>query len=285
MESNELLKEVKNIFSTKKYTDCSYREISKLFSESDVIAKFNAIAKLKKENSVASSLSNILTLFAVVVTIMSGALSIRDIIGNILCVFYLVGALALVMICLCISNLVARNTYVIEIAEKYQYTNTTDKMNNEQIREKRTYNTEEKLQENFGESTGFYQMVKRHANTTFRVAVISLFVGLVMYGLGFIGIIWFEKDVAIISLLAGSFTEVISGTVFLLHKKSIEELNELHKRLSSTERYLTSIMLAEELPDHKKEDAYRWILENCILTDVEIQTGVVMKWRHGDKAN
>lgn len=285
MNSKQFLKEVVKVFKNKKYSDDSYKDISLMFEKSDILTRSNAIAILKKENSVYSTIPNLVTIFGIVVAIMASSFKASSLTGIKLSIFYLFISFVLLFMCFRSGLIVERNTYIIEIAEKLQNTYTTDKMNNEQISEKKTISTEERLLENFGESTGFYKMVKRHANLTFYVAIISLFIGLILFGMGFVGVIWYEKDVAFISLFAGSFTEVISGTIFLLHKKSVEELNELHKRLNSTERYLTSIMLAERLTAGEKERAYRWILENCILTDVEIQTGVVMRWRHGDKAN
>jgi len=141
--------------------------------------------------------------------------------------------------------------------------------------------TEEKLQENFNESTEFYTMVKKHANSTFTMAVISLAVGLIICVFGSARVIFCKDDVGTLTVVAGVLTEFISASVFWLHRKTVAQLNEFHKRLNSTERYLTSIMLAERLPEEEKNLAYRWILENCILTDVEIQTGHMMEWRHG----
>lgn len=104
--------------------------------------------------------------------------------------------------------------------------------------------------------------------------------------MGFVYTFQEKVDVTIMTMVSGSIIELIAGTSFWLHNKSIKELNKFHKRLSSTERYLTSIMLVEKIKKPEGQDsAYRWILENCILTDVEIQTGEILKWRHESKNN
>lgn len=140
--------------------------------------------------------------------------------------------------------------------------------------------TLDKLTENFNESTEFYKLVKYHANISFWVSIIAMITGVVFYALGLYYVVKLEKDVIILSTVAGSFVELVAGTVFILHNRCLKEMNEFHKRLSSTERYLTSIMLAEKMSEGKRDEQYEWILQNCILTDVEIQTGTIFKWRH-----
>ncbi len=52
-----------------------------------------------------------------------------------------------------------------------------------------------------------------------------------------------------------------------MYNKSLKQLNEYHKRLSSTEKYLTSIQMADKISENKREDMYSWIIERVMLSD------------------
>lgn len=66
--------------------------------------------------------------------------------------------------------------------------------------------------------------------------------------------------------------ELIAGLSFWVYNKSIKQLSEYHKRLNSTEKYLTSIQIADKMSESSKEEMYKWLIQNAMLFDLSNQT-------------
>ena len=76
-----------------------------------------------------------------------------------------------------------------------------------------------------------------------------------------------DKDVTIITIVSGTIVELISGLFFWLYTQSSKQLGIYHKRLASTEKYLTAISLADKMSDEIKDKQYQWIIQHIILID------------------
>jgi len=63
--------------------------------------------------------------------------------------------------------------------------------------------------------------------------------------------------------------ELIAGLSFWVYNKCIKQLNEYHKRLNSTEKYLTSIQMADKMNESGKEEMYKWLIQNVMLLDLD----------------
>lgn len=123
------------------------------------------------------------------------------------------------------------------------------------------------MYKNVRESTEYYIISKRQANRSFTLSMISCILGVIIYICGFISVVILDKDIAIFTTIAGTVVELVSGLSFWMYNKSLKQLNEYHKRLSSTEKYLTSIQLAEKMESNRREDMYGWIIEKVMLSD------------------
>lgn len=123
------------------------------------------------------------------------------------------------------------------------------------------------LYKNVRESTEYYIISKRQANKSFTLAIISCFLGVIIYIGGFLIVAFLDKNITILTTIAGTIVELIAGLSFWMYNKCLKQLNEYHKRLSSTEKYLTSIQLADKMESNRREDMYGWIIEKVMLSD------------------
>lgn len=123
------------------------------------------------------------------------------------------------------------------------------------------------LYKNVRESTEYYIISKRQANKSFTLAIISCFLGVIIYIGGFLIVAFLDKNITILTTIAGTIVELIAGLSFWMYNKCLKQLNEYHKRLSSTEKYLTSIQLADKMESDRREDMYGWIIEKVMLSD------------------
>ncbi|RKI39589.1 hypothetical protein D7V86_16295 [bacterium D16-51] len=78
----------------------------------------------------------------------------------------------------------------------------------------------------------------------------------------------FEKDIIIFTTIAGSVVELITGLSFWVYNKCIKQLSEYHKRLDSIEKYLTSIQMADKMSESRREEMYKWLIQNVMLLDL-----------------
>lgn len=90
-----------------------------------------------------------------------------------------------------------------------------------------------------------------------------------IYICGFIIVAILDKDIAIFTTIAGTVVELIAGLSFWVYNKCIKQLNEYHRRLNSTEKYLTSIQMADKMSEDGREEMYRWLIQNVMLLDMD----------------
>lgn len=141
-----------------------------------------------------------------------------------------------------------------------------------QIQEQSDYDVFKLLYKNVRESTEYYIISKRQANKSFTLAIISCFLGVIIYMCGFLIVAILDKDIAIFTTISGTVVELIAGLSFWVYNKSIKQLSEYHKRLNSTEKYLTSIQIADKMSESNKEEMYKWLIQNAMLFDLSNQT-------------
>lgn len=123
------------------------------------------------------------------------------------------------------------------------------------------------LYKNVRESTEYYIISKRQANKSFILAIVSCVLGVLIYICGFLIVAFLDKNIILLTTISGTVVELIAGLSFWMYSKSLKQLNEYHRRLSSTEKYLTSIQLADKLEPTEREEMYRWIIERVMLAD------------------
>lgn len=78
------------------------------------------------------------------------------------------------------------------------------------IQEQPDYDVFKLLYKNVRESTEYYIISKRQANKSFTLAIISCFLGVIIYICGFIIVAILDKDITIFTTIAGTVVELIA---------------------------------------------------------------------------
>lgn len=113
------------------------------------------------------------------------------------------------------------------------------------------------MYDNNNEIKEYFKISKRQAKSSFLFSVFACTVGVLMLGLAIYGaIVVNDLQIAIIGIISGAITEVISGTVLWVHNKSALQLNHYYDALHQNEKFLSAINLADKLGDEKREEMY-----------------------------
>ena len=97
-------------------------------------------------------------------------------------------------------------------------------------------------------------LMKKKRHTFYIVCVMIVVVGLFALVIGVYGIVVLrDMSVSVISLISGSISELISGTIFWVHNKSALQLNHYYNALHENEKFLSAVNIADKLCDEKKE--------------------------------
>lgn len=118
---------------------------------------------------------------------------------------------------------------------------------------------------NNDEITDYFKISKRQAQSSFWFSIIACIIGIVAICLSLYAV--FEiKDMkfAIVSIAGGTITELIAGTVLVIHNKSALQLNYYYDALHENEKFLSAINLAEKLDDYTKRQIYIEIIKKQI---------------------
>lgn len=121
------------------------------------------------------------------------------------------------------------------------------------------------------ELTQYYTISKIQSSRSFILAIVSCILGVVIYIAGFLIVAFFDKDIVIFTTISGTVAEVITGLSFWVYSKCTKQMNEYHKRLNTTEKYLTSIQLADKMNSPDKEEMYKWLIQNAMKFDLDYQ--------------
>lgn len=74
-----------------------------------------------------------------------------------------------------------------------------------------------------------------------------------------------EVKFAIISIAGGTVTELIAGTVLVIHNKSALQLNYYYDALHENKKILSAINLADKLDKKSRRKMYERIIKSQIL--------------------
>ena len=105
--------------------------------------------------------------------------------------------------------------------------------------------------------------------SSFSAALTICFFGIIIYSFGIISTVFLNSDASIITLTSGTVVEVISGLFFWLYVQASKQLDIYHKRLASTEKYLTAISLVDKMSEAEKDRQYEWIIRKIVMVDGE----------------
>ncbi len=110
---------------------------------------------------------------------------------------------------------------------------------------------------NNDETTDYFKISKRQAQSSFWFSIISCIIGIIMICLSLYAIFKIEDmQFAIIGIVGGTITELIAGTVLVIHNKSALQLNYYYDALHENEKFLSAINLADKLEDTEKTQMY-----------------------------
>lgn len=121
---------------------------------------------------------------------------------------------------------------------------------------------------NNDETTDYFKISKRQAQSSFWFSIIACIIGIITICLSLYAI--FEiNDIqfAVISIVGGTVTELIAGTVLVIHNKSALQLNYYYDALHENEKFLSAINLADKLENSDKTKMYMEIIKAQIKSD------------------
>ena len=115
---------------------------------------------------------------------------------------------------------------------------------------------------NNDETTAYFKISKRQAQSSYWFSIIACVIGIIaillsIYAVFKIGNIQY----AIISIIGGTITELIAGTVLVIHNKSALQLNYYYDALHENEKFLSAVNLADKLESSKREQMYIEIIK------------------------
>lgn len=110
---------------------------------------------------------------------------------------------------------------------------------------------------NNDETMEYFKISKNQAKSSFWFSIIACIVGIAMIGISLYGVFKMkDTQFAIIGIVGGAITELIAGTVLVIHNKSALQLNYYYDALHENEKFLSAINLADKLEDDDKRDMY-----------------------------
>lgn len=127
---------------------------------------------------------------------------------------------------------------------------------------------------NNDEITDYFKISKSQARSSFGLSVAFCILGIVPLGAGiYCMVVLKDISVSIISLISGSISEFVSGTIFWLHNKSALQLNHYYDALHENEKFLSAVNIADKLSDEKREEILVEIIHKQIsYTPKKIET-------------
>ncbi len=110
---------------------------------------------------------------------------------------------------------------------------------------------------NNDETMEYFQISKTQAKSSFWFSIVACIVGIAMISISLYGVFKMkDTQFAIIGIVGGAITELIAGTVLVIHNKSALQLNYYYDALHENEKFLSAINLADKLDDDTKRDMY-----------------------------
>lgn len=118
---------------------------------------------------------------------------------------------------------------------------------------------------NNDEITEYFKISKSQAKTSYLFSIIACSVGIMLLLVSIIGVFVIKKmEMAVISLISGSITEVVAGTVLWVHNKSALQLNHYYNALHENEKFLSAVKLVEKINRDGRDEMYKEIIRKQI---------------------
>ena len=119
------------------------------------------------------------------------------------------------------------------------------------------------MHENMGEIKDYFSISKRHAEMSFKLAVISCVVGLLLLCVSVLFALTNPNiEPAILAAVAGATAELFAATTLVVHKKSLTQFNHFYDSLHENEILLLTTHLVGNLNIDRQDDVYIEIIKN-----------------------
>lgn len=117
--------------------------------------------------------------------------------------------------------------------------------------------------ENMSEIREYFKISKEQTRKSFFISIISCVVGIFLLMLSVVLSFAFNRlDVTIITAIAGSMTELFAGTVLLVYRQSLKQLNLYYNALHENEKFLSSVNLINKITPEKQDEVYIAVIKN-----------------------
>lgn len=113
------------------------------------------------------------------------------------------------------------------------------------------------MADNVSELKEYYVISKQQARNSFSAALFICFFGIIIYLLGIVAYVFFNKDISLVSVISGTVVEIIAGLFFWLYKEATKQLSIYHQRLGNTEKYLIAYQMISEVPEEFRYEEQR----------------------------
>lgn len=129
----------------------------------------------------------------------------------------------------------------------------------------------ERMTINLEDIKEYYTWSQKQAKYSFWVAIVLCAVGIALVVIAILLPTSFNQDIApaIISAVGGAVTELLAGTVLIVYKSSLSQLNHYHRALHEDERFLSSVSLVDKLSSVSKQDE---MLEKIIDAELSLNS-------------
>ena len=115
------------------------------------------------------------------------------------------------------------------------------------------------LKLNWKQMKGYYDISKKQATSAFVFAIIICFIGIAIFAFSVVSpfIPAFASNnilIPIVGTIGGTIVELFAGTILIVYKKTLSQMNLYHEALSDYQRYLSCINLVSMISDVEKRD-------------------------------
>lgn len=115
------------------------------------------------------------------------------------------------------------------------------------------------LKLNWKQMKGYYDISKKQAKTSFNVAIFICFIGIIIFSFAIIspiipGFNSIDSLIPIIGTIGGTVVELFAGTILLVYKKTLSQMNIYHEALAEYQRYLSCINLVSMISDAEQRN-------------------------------
>lgn len=110
----------------------------------------------------------------------------------------------------------------------------------------------------------YYDVSLSQARNSYTLAIVASIFGVLFFIFASIMVIFFNASVSdvIIPAVGGALTELIAGTIFIVYKKSLEQMNRYFDSLQINEKFLSSVNLVDKISIEKQDEMYCEIIRS-----------------------